>query len=166
MLRPQVDQNWLISKPPWWSQRMRWSLVYNSFAWCILVFGVIYIGEFALILLQMKLAALRNEVEAFAVKFRLPGQQVGNLILTPYSYDFISRFCRCALLARSLFYHSVTNVPSVTCFRLNPTICTCRTSKNILKCCVDCWNCCLCSFYRVYCPQMLLSKVTNIENLI
>ena len=62
---------------------MRWSLVYNSFAWCILVFGVIYIGEFALILLQMKLAALRNEVEAFAVKFRLPGQQVGNFLLTP-----------------------------------------------------------------------------------
>jgi len=25
---------------------------------------------------EMKLAALRNEVEAFAVKFRLPGQQV------------------------------------------------------------------------------------------
>ena len=29
--------------------------------------------------LQMKLAALRNEVETFAVKFRLPGQQVGFL---------------------------------------------------------------------------------------
>ena len=43
----------------------------------------------------MKLAALRNEVETFAVKFRLPGQQVGSIIdFSVYNvvYNFNSLF--------------------------------------------------------------------------
>ena len=142
MLRPQVDQNWLISKPPWWNQRMRWSLVYNSFLIICLVHSfvwrVISIGEFALILLQMKLAALRNEVEAFAVKFRLPGQQVGNFLLTPWVvYDFNSRFCRCAVHIVHFWQDPSCITPwpiflPLIYSRLNSTTCTYCTSKNIL----------------------------------